>query len=170
MNKQESEELLCHYERVVLTLHECHKKNAFLYKKLSNFLTVINIILGTITGTSSISIYKQDSPTYQLINIILIYIITLLTSCQKILEPSKKYERFRNASQEYLTLFYEIKYKTIFELTSDDDLKQYVKQLNLKLEDMRIKFPFINDKIYDNCKQQVSRKLNINTLNIQMNQ
>lgn len=159
MDLSACENLLCHYENVVLTLHECHKKYAFRYKYLSNFLTMINIILGTITGTSSISIYNTNNPNYALFNIIFIYIMTIVTSFQKMLEPSKKYERFRNASEEYLTLFYEIKYKKTFDLQLDDSLKTYVKDLNIKLEDMRIKYPFINDDTYDMCKEKTIRKI-----------
>lgn len=166
MDSQECEYLLNHYEQVVLTLHECHKRYAFIYRRLSNCFTIINIILGTITGTSSISIYNQDNTTFELLNIILVYIITILTSCQKILDPSKQYERFRNASEEYLTLFYEIKYKTTFELQSTDDLKIYVKELNIKLEDMRIKFPFINDNTYDEYKQKTCVKQRLKSVKI----
>jgi hypothetical protein len=155
MDSKECETLLNHYEIVVLTLHECHKRYAFLFKRLSNFLTILNIVLGTITGTSSISIYDtNDHPGFELMNIILVYVITLLTSCQKIIEPSKKYERFRIASEEYLTMFYEIRYKTTFEIQNEEDLKQYVKQLNVDLEDKRIKFPFINDNLYDEYKKK----------------
>jgi len=156
MDSKECEYLLNHYEMVVLTLHECHKKYALIYKRLTNVLTILNIVLGTITGTSSISIYNSNEyPNYELMNIFLVYIITILTSCQKIIDPSKKYERFRNASEEYLTMFYEIKYKTTFELQSEEDLKQYVKQLNINLEDKRVKFPFINDHIYDEYKEKM---------------
>lgn len=159
MDLDECSNLLSHYERVALTLHECHKKYAFTYQKVSNFFTIINIILGTITGTSSISIYNQNSPNFQLMNIIFVYMITLLTSLQKIIDPSKKYERFRNASEEYLALFYNIKYKTTFELQTEEELKMFVKDLNIKLEDMRVKFPFINDGVYDSFKQKMTEKL-----------
>jgi hypothetical protein len=156
MDSKECERLLNHYEVVVLTLHECHKRYAFIYQRLSNLLTFLNIVLGTITGTSSISIYNtNDHSGLELMNIILVYIITVLTSCQKIIDPSKKYERFRNASEEYLTMFYDIKYKTTFELQIEEDLKHYIKQLNIDLEDKRVKFPFINDNIYDNYKDKM---------------
>ena len=56
MDIKECEGLLTHYETVVLTLYECHKNYAILYKRLSNLLTIINILLGTITGTSSTSL------------------------------------------------------------------------------------------------------------------
>ncbi len=159
MDIDECSNLLEHYERVALTLHECHKKYAFTYQKVSNFFTFINIILGTITGTSSISIYKQNYPYFELMNIIFIYMITILTSLQKIIDPSKQYERFRNASEEYLSLFYNIKYKTTFELQTEEQLKIFVKELNIQLEDMRVKFPFIHDGVYDNFKQKATEKL-----------
>lgn len=168
MKLQECKDLLNHYEQVVLTLHECHKKNAFIYKKLSNVLTIINIILGTITGTSSISIYNTTNPTYELLNIIFVYTMTILSSCQKVIEPSTKYEKFRNASEEYLSLFYEIKYQKTFELKSEDSLRDYVKDLNIKLEDLRVKLPFINDTTYDMVKQKVlSKSINIPCLSLE---
>lgn len=158
--------LLQHYETVVLTLHESHKQKAFFYKKISNILSLISIILGTITGTSSISIYNQNNTTYQLINIVLVYMITMLSSCQKMVEPSKNYERFRNASEEYLRLFYEIKYKITFELPSEETFKIYVKELNIQLEDMRIKFPFIDDKTYDQNKERTIKAKQVKSIEI----
>ena len=158
MDIKDCENLLCHYEQVVLTLYECHKDRASIYKRISSFLSILNIIFGTITGTSSISIYNNNRPGYQLLNIVLVYMITILSAFQKIADPSKKYERFRNASEHYLSLFYEIKYNTTFEMKTEEELKNYVKQLNLKLEDMRGKMPFINDKTYDNYKQKTLQK------------
>lgn len=168
MKLHECKELLIHYEQVVLTLHECHKKNAYKYQQLSNVLLILNIILGTITGTSSISIYNSNNANLQLINIIIIYIMTFLSSIQKIIEPSTQYERFRNASEEYLSLFYEIKYQKTFELKTEQYLKQYVKDLNLKLEDLRVKFPFILDTTYDMVKQKVlTKSINIPCLSLE---
>ncbi len=154
MNKQECKNLLTHYENVVLTLHECHTKYALKYNKITNILSILNIIFGTIAGTSSISIYNNNKPIFQLLNIILVYIMTIIAGFQKILDPSKHYERFRNASQDYLTLYYEINYKKTFELRSEDDMKIYVQTLNSMLEDMRVKFPFIDDTIYDQNKEK----------------
>ena len=153
MDIRECETLLNHYEIVVLTLHECHKNHAILYKRLSSLLSFCIIVLGTITGTSSVGTYNNISTPYEMIDIIFAFIITVLATCQQIIDPSKRYERFRNASEEYITLFYEIKYKTTFELQAEEELKAYVQQLNIQLEDMRIKFPFINDTTYDNFKQ-----------------
>lgn len=159
MDIEECSNLLDHYERVALTLHECHKRYALLYQKISNIFTIVNIILGTITGTSSISIYNKTSPNFQLMNIIFVYMITILTSLYKIIDPSTKYEKFRNASDEYLSLFYKIKFKTTFDLRTEEELKIFVKDLNIKLEDMRVKFPFINDGVYDNIKHKTTEKL-----------
>ena len=158
MDIKDCENLLCHYEQVTLTLYECHKDRASYYKRISSILNILTIILGSITGTSSISIYNNNYPEYQLLNIILVYIITILSAFQKISDPSKKYERFRSASEHYLSLFYEIKFNTTFEMQKEEELKNYVKQLNMKLEDMRGKMPFINDNTYDNYKQKIIQK------------
>lgn len=152
------EDLLYHYENVVLTLHTCHKENAFLYKKISNIFSLLNIIFGTITGTSAISVYNTNKTMIQLLNIVFVYLITILAGCQKILEPSQKYERYRNASEQYMTLYYEIRYKKTFEFNTDEEKKIYVQELNIKMEDMRVKLPFINDKTYDMCKTKTLAK------------
>jgi hypothetical protein len=84
--------------------------------------------------------------------------MTIIAGFQKIIDPSKYYERFRNASQDYLTLYYEINYKKIFELQTEEELKTYVQTLNSMLEDMRVKFPFIDDHIYEQYKEQTLSK------------
>jgi hypothetical protein len=155
---QNCKNLLTHYENVVLTLHTCHTKYAMKYNKITNILSILNIIFGTIAGTSAISIYNNNDSIFRLLNIILVYIMTIIAGFQKIIDPSKYYERFRNASQDYLTLYYEINYKKIFELQTEEELKTYVQTLNSMLEDMRVKFPFIDDHIYEQYKEQTLSK------------
>jgi hypothetical protein len=148
--------LIKHYENVSFSLYKSHNIKAKRNLYYGNVFNLLTIITTTFTGTASISILFKDYTLLKTTNVIVSYTIALLGMIQKQYNPIKRYQSHKNAAEEYLTLYYNIREYQTFHLQDDEhELTEYAKKINDLLEQYRKNYPYISDNVYDKTKQKL---------------
>lgn len=133
-------------------MFKSHSYYAKVYLIINEFITIsVILVSGIITAFLPMI---PDNTT--VLNSVLAFYITLVTSVVKSYKPAERYERHRIASQHYISLKAFIRGKIIAK--EIEDIAHY-QEIIKKFEDLRQESPFVSNKTYDRHKKHLSNTL-----------
>jgi hypothetical protein len=157
-------ELINNYQSVCFSLYKCHKIHANRNSQYATVYNIITILITAFTGTASVSLLFEEYVLLKTTNVIFSYTAVVIGMIQNSYNPVKRYEQHKLASEHYISIYYEInEYKTFNEITEDNkDVVIWAKAINDKLEEYRKIYPYIEDNVYDNYKEEhITKSRNI---------
>lgn len=132
-------------------LYKCHNYQATAYK-ISSDVFSLSVIAVSIIITTFLPMLKDTDTT--LVNSLLGFYITLVTTITKSYKISEKYEKHRKASQEYISLKARIRQKIIQSSGDDQRNIPIINEVIQEFERLRKEVPFISNDLYDKkCKE-----------------
>ena len=137
------------YQDKAEALYRSHNELAYWFK-ISDEVISFNIIIVSSFITAFLPIFETNGVDTTVLNSVLAFFITIITTVSKSYKPAEKYQKNRVSSRGYLALKAKIKQKlNQNQVDQNTNTLKKLDEIIQKFEKLRKDAPFVHNKLYD---------------------